>query len=140
MGPVGIIIRCEGIDWYVSHLTQLCSQLSVTLANVVHLDLTPHKLAGLQLEVMDDVEWRHLLHPFSTVRTLYVSGELTGHVALALEDITEGIVLPSLDLIRLVGHDTSSVKKVVASRRLSNHPITAIDTLTEFIRRIASYV
>jgi hypothetical protein len=85
---VNITIRCQGIDWQASHLTQLLSQFSVTISNVVHLRLELQR--GRQLEGADDVELRHLLHPFSTVKTLYADGKLTGHlqVALALEDVT----------------------------------------------------
>jgi len=32
-------IKCEGIDWQVSHLAQVLSQISATLSNVVHLML-----------------------------------------------------------------------------------------------------
>ena len=117
--PVRITIICEGIDWQVSHMSQLLSQSSVTLSNVVHLNLTNLKLDG-QLEGMDDVEWRDLLHPFSTAKTLHVSQKLTEHVSPALEDITGGIVLPSLDSIRLAGQPASSGKKLLARRRLSS--------------------
>jgi hypothetical protein len=134
---VSINIRCQGIDWQASHLTQLLGGFSVTLSNVVHLRLELQR--GRQLEGADDVEFRHLLHPFSTVKTLYADGKLTGHLALALEDVTGGIVLPSLGLIRLVGHRASSLEKFVASRRLSNRPVTIVDTSAEFDRKLVSY-
>lgn len=71
----------------------------------------------------------------STVRTLHVSQELAGHVALAPEDITREIVtevLPSLVLIRVVGQPASTIEKFVAGRRLYSHPVVVIDTETEF--------
>ncbi|KAH9171701.1 WD40-repeat-containing domain protein [Lactarius sanguifluus] len=94
-----------------------------------------------QAEGMGDVEWLHLLHQFSTAQTLHVSSGLAGHVALALEDITAGMVtavLPSLDSIYLSGQPASSVGKFVAVRRLSGRPVTVIDTETVFDERLKS--
>ena len=76
-----------------------------------------------QFKGEDDVDWLHLLHPFSAVQTLHVSWELAGHVALALEDIPAEIVtevLPSLCLTYLEGHSESSLGKFVAARELSD--------------------
>ncbi|KAN0138691.1 hypothetical protein V8E53_003679 [Lactarius tabidus] len=116
---VSITVICKGTDWQVSHMTQLLSQFPVTLSNVVrlNLNLTQHK--G-QSEGIDDVEWRDLLHPFSTVKTLHASRTLAEHVSHALEDVTEGMVLPSLDSIELPGQRGSSIKKLLAPRGLSN--------------------
>ena len=119
-GHVCITTICEGIDWQVSHMTHLLSQFSVALSNVVHLNLTNLSNLEGQLEGMDDIEWRDLLHLFSAVKTLHVSRKLTEHVSLALEDITGGMVLPSLDSIRLTGQPASSVKKLLTRRRLSS--------------------
>ena len=119
-GHVSITTICEGIDWQVSHMTHLLSQFSVALSNVVHLNITNLSNLEGQLEGIDDVEWRDILHPFSTVKSLYVSKKLAEHISLVLEDITEGMVLPSLDSIRLTGQPASSVKKLLARRRLSS--------------------
>ena len=119
-GHVSITTICEGIDWQVSHMTHLLSQFSVALSNVVHLNVTNLSNLEGQLEGIDDVEWRDILHPFSTVKSLYVSKKLAEHISLVLEDITEGMVLPSLDSIRLTGQPASSVKKLLARRRLSS--------------------
>ncbi len=141
--PVRTLISCQRIDWQVSHIAQVLSQFSATLSNVVHLKLEAQLKEGRQLEGTDDVEWLHLLHQFSTVQTLHVSQELAGHVALALEDVTREMVaevLPSLDLIRIVGQPASSIEKFVAVRRLSGCPVTVIDTETEFYEKLKSYV
>ncbi|KAH9172900.1 WD40-repeat-containing domain protein [Lactarius sanguifluus] len=136
--PARTDISCQGIDWQVSHMAEVLSQFSTTLSNVVHL-----RIGGFpgQAEGMGDVEWLHLLHQFSTAQTLHVSSGLAGHVALALEDITAGMVtavLPSLDSIYLSGQPASSVGKFVAVRRLSGRPVTVIDTETVFDERLKS--
>ena len=134
------VISCKGIDWQVFHMAQVLSQFSAILSNVVHLDLEAALEEDHQIE--DDVEWLHLLHQFSTVKVLRVAHELAGHVALALEDITEETVaeaLPSLDLIYLEGQKASSIEKFVAVRQLNGRPVIVIDTETEFDERFESY-
>ena len=141
LGPATITISCEGIDWQVLHIAQVLSHFSATFSNVVHLNLKVEP-EGLQLQGTDDVEWHHLFHQGSTVRTLHVSQELAGHVSLALEDITGEMVaeaLPSLDLIYLAGKPTSSVENFVAARKLSGRPVTVVSTKTEFNNRLESY-
>jgi hypothetical protein len=135
-------IKCEGIDWQVSHMAQVFSHFSITLPNVVHLELDARP-EGHSLKDTDDAEWLHLLQQFPTVQTLHVSQELAGYIALALEDVTGGMVvevLPSLDLIYLAGQPALSIHKFVAFRQLSGRPVTAFDTQTEFDERLGSYV
>ena len=113
------------------------------LPNAVHLKLEVHHAEDRQLEGTDDVEWEHLLHQFSTLQTLHVSHELAGRVALALEDIvreTGAVALPYLVLIYLADQPASSVEKFVASRRLSNHPVTVVETNMELDEQRESHL
>jgi hypothetical protein len=128
-------IGCRGIDWQVSHMAQVLSQISVTLSSVVHLWLKENLLSAAGT---DDIEWLLLLHSFSAVRTLRVDNMLAGHVAPALEDTTGGMaaeVLPSLELIWICGQ---RVKKFDAARQLSGRPII-VCTQKEFHERLESY-
>ena len=137
------MIRCEGIDWQVSHMAQVLNHFSATLSTVVHLMLDVELRKGRQLKDTDDVEWLHLLRQFSAMQTLHLSQELAGHVALALEDITGEMaaeMLPSLDLIFLAGQPASSIEKFVAARHLYDHLVTVVGTETEFDDRLGSYV
>ncbi|KAH8981525.1 hypothetical protein EDB92DRAFT_1952999 [Lactarius akahatsu] len=132
-------ILCQGIDWQVSHIAQVLSHVSGTLSNVVHLKFAAVDTHPEQLEDTDDIEWPHLLRRFTSVKTLYVSQEIARHVALALEAITGETVtevLPSLDLICLVGQPASSVEKFITTRRLSGFPLTVVNTETEFAERL----
>ncbi|KAH8981992.1 hypothetical protein EDB86DRAFT_2834598 [Lactarius hatsudake] len=125
-------------------MAHVLGQLSAALSDVAHLKLA--ELGGFrQLEGIDDVEWLRLFRQFPSVRTLHVSRRLAGHVALALEDITTDSemvteLLPSLDLICVEGQPASSIEKFVTARRLSGHPVTVINTGTEFDRRLEPYV
>jgi hypothetical protein len=130
-GPVRTVISCDGIDWQVSHLAQVLSQFTAILSNVVLLQLKAEVEEDRELEGTNDVEWLHLLHQFSTVQTLRVSGEIAGHVALALEDVTTtemvAEVLPFLDSICLTGQRASYIKNFVAARQLSGRPVTVVN-------------
>ncbi|KAN0138688.1 hypothetical protein V8E53_003676 [Lactarius tabidus] len=124
------IVSCQGIDWQGSHIAQVLSQLSATLS---HGDR----------EGTDLVDWQHFLCQFSNAKTMRVSRKLAGHVALALEDIPGEMVtdvVPSLELICLVGRRASSVKKFVAARHLSDRPMIVVDTKTDFYERFESYI
>jgi hypothetical protein len=134
-------ISCEGFNWHVSDIAQVFSKFSATLSNVVHLKLNSedeeYPENADEAERLE-VEWLHLLHQFSTVRTLDVSQEFAVDVAYDLEDITGEMVtevLPSLDLIYLAGHSASSVEMFVAARRQSDRPVTVVNTKKEFKKK-----
>ncbi|KAH9005761.1 hypothetical protein EDB86DRAFT_3239822 [Lactarius hatsudake] len=123
-------------------MAQVLSHNSVTFSNVVHLKLAVLDNYPEQLEGTGDIAWPYLFHQFSNVQTLHVSRVLAGHVAAALEDITGEMaaeVFPSLDLIYLAGHPTSTIRNFIAARQLSDRPITVVNTKTEFNERLKSY-
>ncbi|KAH9172872.1 hypothetical protein EDB89DRAFT_841574 [Lactarius sanguifluus] len=140
--PATTMISCEELDWQVSHTAQVLSQFSAILSNVVHLRLKVEP-EGRELEGMENVEWQPLLRPLSTVQTLHVSQEFAGHIALTLEALTAEMgaeAFSSLDLIHLADQPASSIEKFVAARRLSDRPVTFVDTEIEFDERVRSYV
>jgi len=116
------------------------SQPSALLSRVVHLKLSLDRVYYLG---HNGGEWLHLLRQFSAVRTLHVCRDSAWHVALTLERVTGEMVaelLPVVDLIYLHCRSVSYVEKFLAARRLSGHPVTIIDTETEFNERVKSYV
>ena len=141
---IAFCIVCGGIDWQVSHLTQVLSQRSAAHSNIVHFiiesEFDPIRPIP---EDTDDVEWLQLLNLFSSVRTLFVGEEFARHVSHALEVIADGMmateVLPALDILCLEGQSVSSVDKFVAARRDSGLPMTIVNTETEFEERLESY-
>ncbi len=107
------------------------------LSRVAHLRLLQDTNAGFHRP-----GWLHLLRQFSSVQTLYIAQELSGHIALALEAVVGEMVtevLPALDLIILVGQPVSSIDRFIAARRLSGHPVTIVDKEVEFYERVKSY-
>ena len=137
--PTTITVVCEGTDWQVSHIAEVLSHFSPTLSSVVHLKLnTEDHQSG-----STSVEWVYFLRQFSTVRTLHVPWILADQFTVALTEIPEEMVaevLPSLDLMYLGGKPVRIVEKFIAARRLSDNPVTVLDTLKEFEERLESYV
>jgi hypothetical protein len=137
------IIKCDGIGRKVSNIAQVLSRFSARLSDAVHLELEVRPEEVSQIEGTTNAEWLHLLRQFPAAQTLHVSLELTGYIALALEDVTEEMVtdvLPLLELICLEAQPVPSVKKFVAVRQLSGCPVTVVGTMTEFKERLESYI
>ncbi|KAH8985262.1 hypothetical protein EDB86DRAFT_2959904 [Lactarius hatsudake] len=143
-GPVRILVPCRWLDLQVSRITEVFSQFSALLSNVVHLKLVAEVDEANEFEDIDEVEWLDLLRQFSAMKTLCVSPELAESVAVLLEDIARDSemaaeVLPALDLIFLGGQPVSFFNNFVAIRRLSGLPVTVVDTEAEFDERLKSY-
>ena len=120
-------------------MAQVLGQFPTTLSNIIHLRLWFRELG--ELERIDDTEWLNLLIRFSAVQTLQVDSKLAGQVALALEDIPEGMfteVLPSLNLIYLEGQSASSLTKFVDACRLAGRSVTIAKTRAVFDERFKS--
>ena len=151
-GHARTIIECEGIDWQVYHMAQVLRQIFArkplkasqpTLFNVVHLKLEVEPESHRINDADDDIDWPTLLHQFPTARTLHVSQELAGHIALVLDSVPESMaaeVLPSLNLICLAGQPASSVEKFASARRFSDQPVTVVNTERVFDERLEAFV
>ena len=129
----------EAIEWQFTHMVQVLTRISATLSNVVHLELRK----GPQFGSMVNSEWQGLLQQFSAVQTLKLCSELANRMARTLQDITNERVVglfPSLELICLQDQPDSSIEKIVALRKLSGHPVTVVNTETEFDKIFESYM
>ncbi|KAH9009675.1 hypothetical protein EDB83DRAFT_2557396 [Lactarius deliciosus] len=71
-GPVRILVSCRWLDLKVSRITQVFSQFSALLTNVVHLKLVAEVDEADEFEDTDEVEWSNLLRQFSAMKTLCV--------------------------------------------------------------------
>ena len=129
-------------DWRFPSVARVFSRFSATLCTVAHLELDAQveENDGLDLNL---IEWLRLLSQFPAMQTLYVSLNLAKPVFLSLKGITaERVteVLPSLGLICLEREPASSLEKIIAIRRFSDHPITIVETRDEFNERLKSYL
>ena len=129
-----VSILCEGMDWQVSHLTMVLSQISAVSSHAVALtiysDLSPLILQP-EDEDINDIDWFQFLSLFSSVQTLSVAMSFSRLVSRTLEVIADRMmateVLPALDTLTLQGQSVSSVDKFIAARRDSGHPVTIIN-------------
>ncbi|KAF8258104.1 hypothetical protein EI94DRAFT_1816081 [Lactarius quietus] len=114
--------------------------ISVVSDYTNHLSIGDFNSIALNLE---DIEWVQLLSRFSSVQTLFVSTQISGHVSRALEDIVGVIfpaeVLPALDMLCLEGQPESSIDKFISVCRDSGRSVTFIYTKAEFNGRLKYY-
>ena len=131
-----INISCNEQDWQVLSIKQVCNSLpSLSWVEDLYIELGPSLTPELvwKNDAIENTLWLELLHPFITVKNLYLSkpfGPLAGILAALQELVGSRIteVLPSLQNIFIEGLKPSgsfqeNIEELIASRRLSDHPI-----------------
>ncbi|KAI0247758.1 hypothetical protein BJV78DRAFT_1355312 [Lactifluus subvellereus] len=131
-GGTSVRVRCHPLDWKISFLVQICSQLLPHLSSVERLDIQCDVIDPLDgQDNVDYRQWLEIFRPFIAVQSLHILG-LDELVAPALQELT-GVrvmeVLPALRSFFLTDPDPSgSVRKVIepfiTARHLSNQPVT----------------
>ena len=131
-GDVYVEILCQGLDWQLSSLEQVCTSCLPPLSMLE--DLYAYEDRDSQPDWKADIEngvWLQLLHSFTAVKNLYLSEELALHIGPALQELVEGRtmeVLPALQTIFLEGLESSGpvqegIAKFVAARQVASRPI-----------------
>jgi F-box-like len=123
---------CIPLDWKLSFLTQITSQLSPLLSSLHELVITGDSSLEVPTveEGVDSTQWLELFQQFNHVTKVTVSNERSVPCivqALVMDDIAAG-VLPGLSTLRLNGYNlTPSVAKAaeqfVATRRDLGHTV-----------------
>jgi hypothetical protein len=132
--PLGLEISCEQFDWQLSALAQVCNSCLVTLSGLERLSVCDGRYEPPHWQ--DDIEntqWIELLHPFVTVKDLYLSDEVALRVSTALQELSEERVtevLPALQDIFIDGLEPSGLvqerfRKFVTARgqQASSRPV-----------------
>jgi hypothetical protein len=131
-------IRCRQTDWQLSSLAHVCNSESsfpqVLIPTVEHLYILEHYDEFIRPDWQDDIEniqWLEVLHPFASVKDLYISREFTPRIAPVLqglvgETVTE--VLPALQALFLEEPHLSepvqeAIEQFIAARQLASCPI-----------------
>jgi len=147
-------VLCRSSDWQLSSVTELCSSLSPLTSLVEHLYIQ-HRDRDLELfcdDEMENSQWLELLHPFTSLKELYLSRENAPRIAAALQDLvgeraTE--VLPALQRVFIEEHHPSrpvqeAIDKFIAARQLSGHPVAVSHHIWRFytgtLRRPSPFV
>ena len=134
--PIFIFLQAE--DWRLSYIFQVLSQFSLMLSNVRHISINSSMQSPDRAPTFD---WGQFLNTFSALWTLDLFGDHE-YFAPALDYIDEEMaarLLPALDLLYIEGLPVSSVDKFCAVRQVSGHPVTVVNTHTEFFERRESY-
>ena len=130
---LNLSILCEGLDWQLSSLQQICTSCLPFLSTLKHLYV--HENLYLHSVWKDNVEnrvWQELLHRFTTVKNLYMSRKLALRIGPALQELVRGRateVLPTLENIFLEALESperaqEGIGQFVAARQVSSHPVT----------------
>jgi hypothetical protein len=126
-------IHCSESDWQLSMLAQICGSSLPLISSLEHLYIHENEVnESLQPCWQDDIEnvqWLELLHPFTTVKALYLSRDIAARIAPALGELVgarAAEVLPALQSLFLEelhpsGPVQEAIDKFVATRQLSNH-------------------
>ena len=121
---------CEQLDWKLSFVTQVLSQLSLLLKSVGTLQIYDHSdNVTPRQEDVDSAQWVEIFQPFTHVRELRVSGKVLQGImrALVTEDVAAG-VLPELTQLFLwrkfcTPAVVDAAEQFVAARKLSGRAI-----------------
>ena len=124
-------VHCLHFDWQVSSVAQIFNPLTQILSSVEHLTLQ-HRVQSLSSEEHNEVdrfEWRKLLRPFSSVKSLRVDNGLVKELSrsLRLDDGELPLELfPELQELTYSGSgDTrDAFNSFIEARQNADHPVT----------------
>ena len=121
---------CRQLDWQLSFVTQITSQLTSHLSSVHLLDIQIGDALPTGEEDVDSTDWLELFQLFPHVTQVYVSEKLVPRImeALVAQDMTTE-VFPKLTSLRLGQyHNLPSVaiaaERFVTARKLSGRTVT----------------
>jgi hypothetical protein len=141
-GSLVMGISCREPDWQVSSLVQVCTSCLPPLAtlNVLYICESVYPQTYWQGNI-ENTLWLELLHPFTTVKNIYLSKTFASHIVPALQELVGGRsteVLPTLQKIFVQELESSGpvqegIGEFVAARQATGHPIAVSrwDTFAE---------
>ena len=132
-GTLKLEIRCTQTDWQLSSLAQVCNSLfpQALIHTVERLYIFDSPRPRNRQDDIEISQWLELLHPFVTVKDLYIYQEFTSHIALVFQELvgeTVTEVLPALRTLFLEDPPTSgpvqeAIERFTAARQLARLPI-----------------
>ena len=136
---------CRQLDWQLSFVTQITSQLSFLLSSVHTLDIQSGDELPTGEEDVNSTEWLELFRPFIHVTKVYVRAEqlVPGIVQALVADEMTAEVLPELNLLFLSNYKFQSesvanaAEQFVTTRRLSGHSVSFL--FLDKVRHYSSY-
>ena len=130
-GKLKVEIRCSVLEWQISSLEQVCTSSLPPVSTLKDLYINGGSLGRRGQDDVENVGWLELLRPFAAVKNLYIHKKFVPGIAPALQELVGGRTteaLPALENLFLDGllkwrplHE--GIKKFVAARGLTNHPV-----------------
>jgi hypothetical protein len=122
-------ISCRELDWQLSSLEQICSTSRLPPFSTLE-DLYIYEDRFWQ-DNIENTLWLELLHPFTSVKNLYLCKKSAPRIIPAMQELVGGRtteVLPNLKNISLEELESSGpvqegIGLFVAARQVTNHPI-----------------
>jgi hypothetical protein len=126
---IGVAIVRTYSDWQVSSLGQFCTSYFPPISTLE--DLYIYDAGSSQPEWQENMLWLDLLHPFNTVKNLYLSKKSAPPIVASLRELVGGRtaeVLPTLQNIfleelELSGPIQEGVGQFITARQGTSHPI-----------------
>jgi hypothetical protein len=131
-GVFGVVVECRVSDWQLSSVAQVCNSSLLSLSTLEELFIYDDLSHTDWQEDMDTAQWLELLHPFSSVKDIYLSKGLAPqvmHVLQELDGIGVSEVLPKLQNLSIEGSPWQRLLQVhifsqfVIARQLSGRPV-----------------
>ena len=139
--PLIMTILCEGLDWQVSSLEQVCNWCLPPLFMLEDLYISKHLYRQADIE---NALWLELLDRFPIAKSLHLSKKIAPLIVPSLQELVGGRtteVLPVLEKIFLEGFEPSGpvqdgIVQFVAARQATGNPVavsaeTEVSTETE---------
>jgi hypothetical protein len=133
---VSMAVICWHLDWQVSSMAQISNSLGHVLSPVEHLTLEHkvHRRSSEEHDEVDRTEWRKLLRPFRSVKTLRIEKRLVEGLSrcLQLEDGELPLeLLPELQWLSypLDASYYDAFTSFINSRQNAGHAVTVTRTL-----------
>jgi hypothetical protein len=125
---------CRRLDWQLSFVAQISTQLSPLLSSVRSLSIKEDLALPTGEEDVDSTQWLELFQPFTHVTQVLVFGRqlVPGIVQALVTEDTATEVLPELTSLHLNGYRDSppvakAARQFVAARSLSNRTVFLSD-------------
>jgi hypothetical protein len=126
-----VVNECRPSEFRFFRLAQVHNSLLSLLSSLERLDIGEDRDRPPQLQDgVENTHWLTLLHPFSAVKDLHLSGSPGLHIARALRDLTKERVvevLPALQSVfleRPLGAMARVIRRFITRRQLSGHPVS----------------
>jgi hypothetical protein len=123
------------LRWQLGFVGEVLSSVLPFTHAVEHLYIYGPQYSSSQWQDgFEHIDWLEIFHPFTAVKNLYLSEVSELRIAPALNELVGGRtieVLPALQNIYFDGSQSSGsfrhgIRKFVAARQLSGHPITVV--------------